>query len=188
MKKEFLVLLMIAGSVMFLSAEGKQDNDDVQYYGRGPGMMGGYRYSDEDAAKWIEDRDAARQEYFDSLDTVSVTGALSLVNGELPYIESEGTKYTVMAPWAYLDDLELTDGMNVSLEGYLMPGPPLQWDDAEQTLMVTKAVINGEEIEIDHPMDGSAYGGPMAGRGGFGGNMGGRGSRGGAMMGGRRFQ
>ncbi|MBN2659024.1 MAG: hypothetical protein JXR86_18360 [Spirochaetales bacterium] len=190
MKKELLVLLMLASSVVFIAAEGKQDDDDVQFYGRGPGMMGGYRYSNEDSEKWIEERDAARQEYLDSQEMVSVSGALSLINGELPFIESEGIKYTIMAPWAYLDDLELTDGLVVSVEGYLMPGPPMQWDNSEKGLMVTKALINGEEIEIDHPVDGYAYGGPMGGRGGFDpmGGRGGRGSRGGAMMGGPRFQ
>lgn len=177
MKKELLVLLMIVSSAMILSAEGKQD-EDVQNYGRGPGMMGGYRYSDEQADKRFEGREAAIDEYLKSQETVSLSGTLSLVNGELPYIEKDGTKYSIMAPWSYLDDLNLTNGMAVSVEGYVMPGPPLQWDDSEKNLMVTKAVIDGKEIVIDHPMDGSAYGGPMGGKPGHG--------RGGARMGGPR--
>jgi len=191
MKKELLVLLMIVSSAMLLTAEGKQD-DDVQFYGRGPGMMGGYRFSDEETDRWFEERQAAREEYLESLETITVSGSLSLINGELPYIESEGTKYTIRAPWAYLNEIDLTNGMNVTVEGYLMPGPPLQWDDSEKSLMAVKAVINGEEIEIDHLMNGYAQCGigPMGGRGGFNGPRGGRGSRGGAGagMGGPRFQ
>jgi len=179
MKKELLVLLMIVSSVLLLTAEGKQD-DDVQFYGRGPGMMGGYRFSDD------EDDST----YLDSLEMITVSGSLSLINGELPFIESEGTKYTIRAPWAYMDELELANGMAVTVEGYLMPGPSLQWDDSEKNLMAIKAVVNGEEIEIDHPMNGYARcgTGPMGRRSGFNGSRGGRGSRGGARMGGPRFQ
>ena len=52
MKKELMILLMIVSSVMILSAEGKQD-EDAQFYGRGPGMMGGNRFSDEEIADLV---------------------------------------------------------------------------------------------------------------------------------------
>jgi len=179
MKKELLVLLMIVSSAMILSAEGKQDDVDEQFYGRGQGqgMMGGGRFSDEDRADFQEQRDAAREEYLEGLETISLTGALNLVNGEMPTIESEGTVYHVMAPWQAVADLELENGMTVTVEGYEMPGPPMQWDDSEKSIMVTKAVINGEEFEIDH--DAVGYG-MMGGRGGPGRKGG---AQGGGMMG-----
>lgn len=180
MKKELLILIMIIGSAMILSAEGKQDDADVQSFGRGQGqtqgMMGGNRFNDA----------AAREEYLEGLETISLTGALILVNGEMPVIESEGTRFNVMAPWQAVADLELKDGMEVTVEGYEMPGPPLQWDDSEKSIMVTKAVINGEEFEIDHDADGYRMMGGFGGRGNAGGPGSGRkgGNQGG--MNGRR--
>lgn len=182
MKKTALVLLLVAGTAAALSASGKQD-EDAQFYGRGPGMMGGSRFSEEEYAEWREQREAERAEYLETLETISITGTLTLVNGELPVVENDGTAYTIMAPWHGLGDLQLENGMTVSVEGYKMPARALQWDDSEVVLMATKAVVNGEEIVIEHPMDGEGF------RGGFGGPMGGRGSRGsrgggrGGMMG-----
>lgn len=173
MKKEMLAVLMLAGTALLLSAEGKQDQD-VQFYGRGSGMMGGYRMSEEGIA--------ARTDYLESLETVSITGPLSLVNGELPSIEQNGSVYTIMAPWYDLADLNLKDGMTVTVEGYKMPARPLVWDDSEIVVMATKAVIDGKEIAVEHPMDGAGYMGGFGGRGGFNGPRGGRGG----MMG-RRF-
>jgi hypothetical protein len=176
MKKELLVLLVIVSSAMILSAEGKQDNNDTQFYGRGPGqgMMRDFDNRDEYRA----DRQAERDKYLEELETISLTGPLTLVNGELPSIDSDGTKYTIMAPWYDLADLELKNGMVVTVEGYEMPGPPMQWDNSEKSIMVTKAVINGKEIEVDHDGYGM-MGGP--GRGGFDGS--GRAGRNGGMMG-----
>lgn len=186
MKKELLVLMMIVSSAMILSATGKQD--DEQFYGRGPGA-GMMRNSDGlSPEEFQEQREAARDEYLEGLETATVTGALNLVNGELPFIESDGTTFHIMAPWRNVEELELENGMEVSVEGYLMPGPPLQWDDSEKSIMITKAVINGEEIIIEHPMDGFGMMGGFGGRGGAQGKggRGGRGSQGFGMMG-RKF-
>ena len=179
MKKELLVLLMIVSSAMILSAEGKQD-DQAPVYGRGSGMMGGNRFSDTDQEQWLEQREAARAEFLEDLEVVALSGSLVLVNGELPFIESEGTKYTLMAPWYEVSELELENAMEVTVEGYEMPRKFLQWDDSEKSIMVTKAIINGEEIVIEHPMDGERM------MGGFGGHRGpgGPGRKGGPQGGG----
>lgn len=179
MKKELMILLMITSSVMILSAAGKQDDTDEQYYGRGAQGGGMMRYNDRDGAdreEFFEERQARMEEYLEDLEVVTVNGALTLVNGELPYIESNGVKYSFMAPWVQIQDLELENGMKVSVEGYEMPGRPLQWDGAEKSIMVTKAVINGEEIVIEHEPG-------MYGRGGFKGSGRHGGARQGGMMG-----
>ncbi len=187
MKKELLVLLMLVSSAMILSAEGQQD-EDTQTYGRGQGMMrddrsGGGRFSETDQDEWFEQREAEREEYLETLEVISVTGSLNLVNGELPYVESDGSRVSFMAPWRDLGDLELENGMEVTVEGYQMPMRNLQWDDSQITVMVTKAVINGEEIVVEHLMDGK--GSRMGGFGGHGGSgsRGGRGGSQGGMMG-----
>ncbi len=183
MKKELLVLLMIVSSALILSAEGKQDDTDGQFYGRGHGMMDGYRSDGADKEEWLEQREAARNEYLEGLETISLTGALTLVNGEMPTIESEATKYYIMAPWFAASDLELTNGMVVTVEGYEMPRRPMQWDDSEKSIMVTKAVINGEEFEIDHDAAGYGMMGGYGGRCGAGGPGRNGGPQGGGMMG-----
>ena len=184
MKKEILVLLMVVSSAVVLSAAGNQENTDEQFYGRGAargGMMG----SDADRNEFFAQRQAERDEYVQDLELITVNGSLTLINGELPTIDSNGTTYSFMAPWIQVQDLELENGMAISVEGYEMPGQPLQWDSAEKSLMVTKAVVNGEEIKIDH--EAGTYG--MMGSRGFGGP--GKSGRGGAAanggMMGRRF-
>lgn len=186
MKKELLVLSMVIGMTAALTASGQQE-EDTQFNGWGPGRgqgkQDGMRREFSMDEKAIEEMRAQRQAEFEEWladqDVVSVTGSLTLVNGELPYVETDGIKYSFMAPWRNLGDLELTDGMEVSVEGYEMPGPRLQWDESEKHVMVTKAVINGDEVEIEHPADGSGF------RGGFGGGdgRGGRGGKNGGMMG-----
>lgn len=184
MKRNLFVVFMLAGSVLLLSASGKKD-DDNQFYGRGPGMMGGYGYSAEDSAKLQEQREADRQAYLDTLETVSVTGSLSLVDGQLPVIEQNGSQYVIMAPWNDLAELNLKDGMTITVEGYKMPGRPLQWDDKDIYVMATKAVIDGKDYEVDHDMNGYGMMGPgmMGGPAGrpMGGPGGQRGGRGGMM-------
>ena len=179
MKKELLILLLIVSSAILLSAEGKQDDNDSQFYGRGPGqgMMRDFDNRDVDRDDFREQRQTERDEYLQGLETISLTGPLTLINGEMPSIDNQGTKYTIMAPWYDLQNLELENGMVVTVEGYEMPGPPMQWDDSEKSIMVTKAVINGKEFEVDHSAYGSGMmGGP--GRGGFAGP-----GRNGGMMG-----
>lgn len=187
MKKELLVLLMVVSSALILSAEGQQD-EDTQAYGRGQGMSrdnrnSGGRFSDADRDGRFEERQEERVEYLESLKVISLTGNLVLNNGELPYMESEGSKVSFMAPWRDLGDLELVNGMNLTVEGYQMPMRNLQWDDSEITVMVTKAVIDGKDIVVEHPMDGeSRMMGGFGGRRGSG-SRGGKGGPQGGMMG-----
>lgn len=179
MKKELLVLLMVVSSALILSAEGKQD-EDSQNYGRGQGSMGEGRsgvgrFGEMDQ----EDRIAEREAFLDSLEVVSVSGALVLVNGELPYIESEGSRISFMASWRDLGDIELVNGMDITVEGYQMPMRNLQWDDSDITVMVTKAVIDGEDIVVEHQMDG--HGSRMGRQMGSGNRGNNSGSHGGMM-------
>lgn len=187
MKKELLILLMIVSTAMILSAEGQQDDADELFYGRGyrGGMMGNYPAADFDREEFFEQQQAARDEYLEDLEILAISGKLSLVNGELPTIESDGVQYYVMAPWVQIEDLNLEDGMDISVEGYEMPGPPMQWDNTEKSIMVTKAVINGEEIDVDHTYGEYGMMGSF-GRGGFGGPGRKNSSAFGGMMG-RRF-
>ena len=174
MKKELLILLMLVSTAMVMSAEGKQDDVEDLNYGRRPqgGMMRNYEGNNFSPEEFQEQRQEAMTEYIEGLEVVSVSGSLSLINGEMPFIENNGTKTYLMAPWQNVKDLGLENGMAISVEGYEMPGRPMQWDDSEKSVMVTKAIINGEEIEIDHFSDQNGMMGGFDGFGGFGGRGG----------------
>ncbi|MBN2658612.1 MAG: hypothetical protein JXR86_16265 [Spirochaetales bacterium] len=160
MKKELLVLTVAIGMAAALSANGQQD-ENSEFFGRGNGMGRGYNYDADAVQQFQDERQADRQAEIDAWiedqELVTVKGTLHLVNGELPYIEENGEKYVISAPLADLENIDLTDGMTVTVEGYEAPGPGLRWDDSETVLMLTKAVVNGEEIVIDHVADGSGY-------------------------------
>jgi hypothetical protein len=180
MKKELMILLMITSTVMIVSAKGKPDEADETFYGRGSQGNGMMRQSDADDTtreEWLEQREAERAEYLETLEVVSVSGSLQLVNGELPFIENDGVKYTFRAPWQQFQELDLENGMNVTVEGYEMPVRAMIWDGSEKSIMVTKAIVKGEEIIVEHEPGKS-------GHGGFG-SRGGRGRNGGSRDGGR---
>lgn len=172
-----------------LSANGQQD-EASDFFGRGRanGSGRGFNYDAAEAEQFQADRQAERQAEIDSWiedqEPVTVEGTLHLVNGELPYVEQNGEKFVISAPWADLEDISLTDGMTVTVEGFEAPGAGYRWDDSEKVLMLTKATVNGEEITIEHSADGSGYrggaeqaygnrggramaqGGPVRGKGG----------------------
>ncbi len=145
MKKELVILFLLIGSVSLLTAGGQKDGDE-QFRGRG-------------------NRGGIMQDLIENEDPVTVSGTLTLINGEMPSIESNGVKYYVMAPIQYVEDLNLENGMEITVEGFEMPYPRMQWDGSEKSIMVIKAVIDGKEIEIEHPADGSGcMRGPAGGR------------------------
>lgn len=119
---------------------------------------------------------------FSDEDLVKVTGQVYYENLIHPELKDGSTVYNLMVPRMYLYSVELDEGKTVTVEGYLtdeFPGrsPWVDDDDVDgQFIAVTKAVIDGEEYELDHPMYGPRYsndfrgaprmGGPgMAGRG-----------------------
>lgn len=133
MKKQIAIALVVAGSVMAISAEGRSDNESRgnRSEGRG-GRMG---------------------QLIDDADIITVTGKIELVNGEEAKLTSKGTTYTIRAPWQELLDLELTDGQTVTFKGVEMQ-PRMQWDDSEKNLIVTVAVMGDTEVTFDMDHNG----------------------------------
>lgn len=179
MKKIILltfVLTVIAGTAVFANGEQEGSFDDA-------------------VRPW-------RGEEFDG-EIISLTGSLKLEEGEFPSLIADGEEYELMYPHFLDDGIELSDGQPVTVEGFLVPGPRWETEGEELHLRVTKAVIDGEEYDLEAygpgfgPMMGGSYGGPRGGFAGRGysddcpycddGNYG-RGSYGGrrgGMMGGR---
>jgi hypothetical protein len=58
-------------------------------------------------------------------------------------LKADGKEYELMVPRFYLYDLELKEGQQVTVEGYVAQG------DEENYMFVTKAVIDGEEYDLE---------------------------------------
>jgi hypothetical protein len=86
-----------------------------------------------------------------SEETVSVTGQLYFDNRIHPELESGGKEYELLVPRFYAYELDLEDGQTITVEGYVVEGMPC-WEEADEEevhLLVTRAIIDGEEYELD---------------------------------------
>mgnify|MGYP006283930215 FL=1 len=181
----FAVLLsMITGAAVFAAGDQEDDYGDGRSNapgrqnqpGRMPGSRDGYgpRYED-------------RREGFDG-EIITLTGTVKLEGEWHPELETVDRTYELMYP-PFLDDgLDVQDGEEITVEGYLVPGP--RWEEAEEVgeelhLHVTKAVIDGKEYVVEHPgprhggrRGGMVYGRPGSRRDGRGAGGQGRGDAG----------
>lgn len=126
--------------------------------------------------------------YDEEPELMSLSGTLQLEYGERPTLLAGGEAYELMYP-PFLDDgIDIENGEAVTIEGFLVPGPRWSTDDEENYLHVTKAVIDGEEYELDRIAGG--YGAMAGGRSskrapGYSGRSGFDDGRRGGMMDGR---
>jgi hypothetical protein len=95
-----------------------------------------------------------------SEEKVTVSGPVYFQNRMHAEIKADGKTYELMVPRFYLYDLDLKEGQNVSVEGYVAAG------DEESYLWVTKAVIDGKEYDLDRYGRGPMMG-PWGGRRGW---------------------
>jgi hypothetical protein len=114
-----------------------------------------------------------RGSYGEEPELLSLTGTLKLAYGQRPELVTGDEEYELLYPYYLAEGLDIEDGETVAVEGFIVPGHKWKWEENEKHLRVTKAVIDGEEYDLE------AYG-P-----GFGPMMGGRyGSRRGGLSGG----
>jgi len=170
-----VVLITMAAATMPLIAEGIQEQaDPVQQGVPGqPAARPGARPYGWNNAQ------AAQPEELELSGTVKLSAGHTLLQAE------DGKEYRLMYPLFVLDELDIEDGEEVLLEGFLIPAMRWAPEEDEHYLRVTKAVINGEEYEIgnaryagrrmDPRMDlrmDHRQGGPGAGRSSRSGMMG----------------
>lgn len=149
MKKGIVILLVLVSSAALFAET------------RGHGNNNGRNNSNNEESK----RGNRMEEFLEDATIVTVSGKLKLVNGEMAQLVSGKTTYTIMAPYEQLLELEVKDGMSVTLEGAEW-NTPMVWDGTEKMLMATKITISGKTTELDHD-DKSG----MMGFGGFSGGM-----------------
>ena len=70
-----------------------------------------------------------------------------------PELISGADEYELLVPRFHARDLDLEDGQTVTVEGYAVEGMPCcegeEGDHEEVHIWVTKAVIDGEEYDLD---------------------------------------
>lgn len=86
-----------------------------------------------------------------SEETITVTGQLYFENRMHPELESGSTEYELLVPRFYVGELDLEEGQTITVEGYTVEGMPCcdEEEEGEVHLLVTKAIIDGEEYELD---------------------------------------
>jgi len=163
-KMSFLLAVLIPLSAGFTFAEGMREDTSNQPYGA---AQSGWNYTEPEI--------------------ISVTGTIHIEEGAfMPELKTEeGKSYELMVPRYYTYNSDITEGDTITIEGFEVPGP--RWNQNSDTthLAVTKAVIDGKEIVLEHrPYAGQPMAGGYYGRGGYGkhgGRMGGpRGGMGGS--------
>jgi hypothetical protein len=138
-----IILVILVSSAVF--SEGSREQPE-QSWGPGQGMFQGFEgYSGE---------------------IITVTGKIEFEENGFLELISGGETFELMYHFLDTSNLEITEGDEITVKGFAVPGP--RWDnDADEThLMLTGAIINGKE----YILSGSdyCYSTGFRGRGSFG--------------------
>jgi len=113
-------------------------------------VVAGISFAEGNKEKGVDENDWRRGSGSFSPETVELTGTISLNADGFPVLRSGGEEYVLMYPYFLDDDLEIQEGDEISVEGFLAPHPRRAEDDDATYVRVTKAIIDGEEYEIPH--------------------------------------
>ena len=109
MKKTVVIAVsMVALLTVLVSAQ--------TWNGRGPGMMGDQSGTYGGYGPMHGGRQGASIE---DLEEETVSGRVQLREGELPTLTSGGTTYSLHIPWALTEEISVSNGQQVTVEGYL---------------------------------------------------------------------
>jgi len=148
-----LLALAVAAAGAFASGKKEEQNYGPGFYGPGPGGPG-YAYGPGRGGRGWQGRGGPRgmpgpwaqdEEYGLKFaeEKLTVTGPVSFQNRMHAELKADGKEYELMVPRFYLYELELEEGQQVTVEGYVAQG------DDESYLWVTKAVIDGKEYDLE---------------------------------------
>ncbi|MBF9017843.1 MULTISPECIES: hypothetical protein [unclassified Oceanispirochaeta] len=177
MKKTISIAALVLMSSAALFANGSQEDQDSEFYGRG--FRDGGRF--EQCRNFQGDQNGPgfgrfpMDECYDEdgnlikLEEISAEGTLVLEEGTMPYLNTADGKVFLMVPPFVLGDLELEGGEAVNVSGYDMPTN--RWgNETESTFMrVLSAEIDGETLDLDFNRMGRASRGGRGGRSSRGG-------------------
>ena len=134
-KRFFFILLIATLAAGALAAEGTAErNTDVPF---GPRSQGRYGMTGMEFAE----------------ESIEVSGKLSFEAWGHPVLTDGGKTYHLMVPRWGMYDLDIEEGQEVLVEGYMVTEMP--WGDEETYLRVSRAVIDGKEYDLDESFDRS---------------------------------
>ena len=147
----FLLPILIGGVAVTGAFASGQSEEPAQPYGR--------------RAPWQDRGYAERPAPTFSEETRTVTGRLYFANRIHPELKSGTEEIQLLVPRYYLYEAELTEGQTVTVEGYTVSGMPRFPEESAEAvrLWVTKAVIDGQEYDLERYGRGPMRGGPMMG-------------------------
>jgi hypothetical protein len=143
-----LLALAVAAAGAFASGKKEDRTDGPGFYGPGPGGCPGCGYAQGRGgqgrggprAPWGPDQEGGLNF---SQEKTTVTGPVYFQNRMHAELKAGGKDYELLVPRFYLYDLELKEGQQVSVEGYVAAG------EEESYIWVTKAVIDGKEYDLE---------------------------------------
>lgn len=94
-------------------------------------------------------------------EVVGLSGIIDLSKNP-PVLTSAGEEYLVMVPRILQSEIDIKDGAELSLEGYVHEGTGRYTTD-RQVISVTRAIIDGVEYDVETYRQGSAVQGMRAG-------------------------
>ena len=146
-----LLALAVAAAGAFASGKKEEQNYRRGFYGPGPGGGRGWQGRGGPGGAqgpWADEEYALKF----SEDKVTATGPVYFQNRMHAELKADGKDYELMVPRFYLYELELKEGQQVTVEGYVAQG------DEESYMWVTKAVIDGKEYDLQRRGRGRGYG------------------------------
>lgn len=144
-KKMFLIAVILAVAAGISFAEGNKEKANEQSeWQRGQGSF--------------------------SPEIMELTGTVMIDDEGFPVLKSGNEEYVLMYPNFLDDEIDVQDGDEVTVEGFIAPHPRRGTANDVTYLRVTKATIDGEEYEIPY---GPRDGGRRSGGKGFGPGRGG---------------
>ena len=143
MKAKVLSIVLLAAAVSATTAFARGTKDDA------PPATG----------PWARNWD--RPEISDK--KTELTGTLSFEDWHA-VLKTDKEEIVLMIPGRYRYDVDVKEGDTIKVEGYLAEDHPMWGDKDQKALLVTKAVVNGKEYEIDERGFGPMAMGP-GGRG-----------------------
>lgn len=105
--------------------------------------------------------------YDSSAKRVTLSGKLILQENEWPKLESDGQLYELILPPFIYGFVEVEDGEEIQVEGFITAGHRWEKNEDEKHLVVLKATVRGKEYIIVHPYSRMGRRGFSGGHGHF---------------------
>ncbi|MEX2442734.1 MAG: hypothetical protein WD492_03950 [Alkalispirochaeta sp.] len=138
MKKTVVIIAsMVALVTVMASAQ--------TWNGRGPGMMGDPSGTYGGYGPMHGGRHGM---VLDDVEEATVAGRIQLQEGELPTISSGGTTYSLHIPWVLTEELSISDGQQVTVEGYVTTARSFDLIGEETILRVRAMESDGTRVVL----------------------------------------